>query len=212
MTAFDPSFLLENSNRGRVHTIKYFDYEFETEFDSSVFDQLCDKFFYKSLKTISKHNGLLDVFTIGIFAEQVSSSSFILTDLDKTHVLCCAQFNVNFKPGTLILINCPEISLNSMIIKSEKQINEIGFAKSFGYCDKKGAHLACTKFVDRSKDCLCSFHKTYYKLRIANQFLIQSKIFPTSMPVHSHNHNFNSLTNSINKSSIRTYSTINSSI
>ena len=227
MTAFDPCYFLVGANRCELHTVKYYGYVFDTEYDSSVFDELKEKFFFKSLNSVSKLNGQSEVVTIGVYGENVSNSSFIITDLDKTHILCCAQFNIEMKPGTIILLNCPEIAykpLYSMVIKNEHQISEIGVSKNFGYCDKNGAHLACTKFVDRSKDNLCSFHKTYYRLRIANQFLIQSQIFPTSFPVRPiySNHNSEQIMHTapnltrigthLRNSSTRTYSTINSSI
>ena len=186
MTGFDPVTVISNASKNTLKSCSYFNFDFDTEYDESIWEQLNDNFFYKSLKKISKYNGKSEVMTVGVFGESRTPSSFILTDLDSTHILCSTRFTFEAKPGTLLLINCPEIVYSpqySMIIEEEKQIIDIGFVKSFGYCQKQGSHLACTKFIDKSKDTLCSFHKSYYRLKIANQFLVQSRLFPTSIPI-----------------------------
>jgi hypothetical protein len=186
MSAFDPLTFLTDSHTNSQNKCDYFGFKFESEFDPDVWPKLCDNFFFSSLRKVQRTIGSSNVITVGVFGEANRSNSFVLTDCNTIHIMCATCFKVDIVPGTLLLINCPEIVQTPsfcMKLKSPKQIVKIGFVNSFGLCDRHGSHLACTKFIDRSKDTLCSFHKAYYRLKAANQLKIQTQVFPRSMPV-----------------------------
>ena len=186
MSAFDPLTFLTNSHTKSQNKCDYFGFEFESEFDPIVWPKLCDNFFYSSLQKVQKTTGPSNVITVGVFGESKGSNTFILTDLNTAHVLCTTSFKVDAIPGTLLLINCPDMVQTPcycMKLLNPKQVVKIGFVKTFGLCDRQGSHLACTKFIDRSKESLCSFHRAYYRLKAANQLKVQARIFPRSMPL-----------------------------
>lgn len=186
MTVFDPLTFITPSNTGASNKCEYFGYKFDSMYDPSVWPKLRENFFYAKLKDIIKENGETSVITVGVFGELIRPGCFILTDLKSVQIQVVTNFKTEYDPGTLLLINCPCINHNQsnfIQLTNDKQIFEIGKVLTFGYCEKKGSHMACTKFVDLSKRKLCSFHTAYYRLKAANQLKVQQRYFPTSMPI-----------------------------
>ncbi|EAY02545.1 hypothetical protein TVAG_494940 [Trichomonas vaginalis G3] len=187
MSAFDPLTFLTPSNTGGPNNCEYFGFKFDSVYDPEIWPKLCENFFYLKLSSAMKEKGETNVITVGVYGEPTKQGNFILSDLKSTHVQVISKFKVEYSPGTLLLLNCPEIihtPTASIQISSEKQILKIGKVRTFGYCERQGTHLACTKFIDLSKKRLCSFHTAYYRLKAANQLNMQKKYFPTSMPIN----------------------------
>lgn len=181
MSAFDPLTFLTHTETSGQDVCDFFGFVFESYYSKSVWPKLIDNFFYKPIGKVIKTEGLSNVVTVGVFAEMASSGVMIISDLN-THQIKCNTFKkLDITPGTLLLINCPEVILSpniSIKLTKESQLVPIGRVINFGICERYGSHLACTKYVDKSKNTLCGFHLTYYRLKYANMMRIMHRSYP----------------------------------
>lgn len=161
----------------------FFGFSFNSYYEPDIWDQLLKNFYIKTLYSLSKIEGLNGFICPGCIGEVHSPTAFMISDLECTNLLVqLKEPATRFSAGTLVLLNCPKIVPYQKTVKlviEDNNVIIIGHVTGFAICDKYGSHLDCVKYIDKSKKRLCSFHESYYRLKLKMRS-------PLSFPISTH--------------------------